>query len=209
MIDKRVYLLQVGLKQLGFYNGILDGDEGPMTRGAFAAWEATLSGAIATGTSIAARIVEIAATQLGIREVTKNQGPGLEKFWTATSYEDGYANREPYCAAFVCWVVREACAGRSITFSLPTSALAYDFEKWGAANAKKGVSVLAKGAALKPGDIFTLAAASHVGIIKAVNKTTATTIEGNTDGSGSREGDGVYERTRTIVSLRKVVRITA
>jgi hypothetical protein len=62
---------------------------------------------------------------------------------------------------------------------------------------------------IKPGDIFTLSAASHVGIIKSVGKTTVVTIEGNTDGSGSREGDGVYERTRTIVSLRKVISIVS
>ena len=209
MKDKRVYLLQVGLKHLGFYTGILDGDEGPMTRGAIAAWEATLDGTAATSSEIPARIVEIAASQIGIREVTKNQGPGIEKYWAATTYPDGHTNREPYCAAFVCWVVREADGDKKVPFSLPKSPVAYDIEKWAVANAKKGVTTVARTSAPKPGDIFTLTAASHVGIIKSVGKSMVTTLEGNTDGSGSREGDGVYERTRTIASLRKVVRITA
>lgn len=207
MKDKRVYLLQVGLKQLGFYNDVCDGDEGPMTRAAITSWESTLSGAAVAGNSIASRIVEIAATQLGIREVTKNQGLGIEKYWTATTYPGGFKNREPYCAAFVCWTVREAVGDTKAAFSLPESPVAYDFEKWGISNSKKGVTVLSRDATLKPGDIFTLAAASHVGIIKSVGKSTVVTIEGNTDGSGSREGDGVYERSRTIASLRKVIRI--
>lgn len=201
--------MQVGLKQLGFDPGLPDGDEGPHTRAAFAAWEASIAGDSNTTESIAARLVEIAKTQVGIREVTKNQGPGIEKFWTATSYKDGFKNREPYCAAFVCWLVHEACKNQAIPFSLPTSPVAYDFEKWGAANSNKGVSVLSNSASLKAGDIFTLATASHVGLIKSVGKSTVTTIEGNTDGSGSREGDGVYERTRAIVSLRKIIRINS
>lgn len=197
--------MQVGLKELGFYTDLLDGDEGPKTKAAFAAWEASLSPVI-TGT-IASRIVSIAATQIGVREVTKNQGPGIEKYWAATTYPDGFDNREPYCAAFVCWVIREACAGLTTKFSLPKSPVAYDIEKWGVANTKNGVAVKTNKSALKAGDIFTLSAASHVGIIKSVGKSTVVTIEGNTDGSGSREGDGVYERTRTIASLRKIVSI--
>ena len=44
-------------------------------------------------------IVAIAAAQLGVHETSANQGPGLEKCWTATSYgPDGYKNREPWCA---------------------------------------------------------------------------------------------------------------
>lgn len=197
--------MQVGLKELGFYTDLLDGDEGPKTRAAFSAWEASLN---VTGT-IASRIVSIAATQIGIREVTKNQGEGIEKYWTATTYAEGFKNREPYCAAFVCWVIREACAGREVPFSLPKSPVAYDFEKWAGANAKKGVLMLSNVHTPQAGDIFTLSTASHVGLIKSVNKSMVVTIEGNTDGSGSREGDGVYERTRTIASLRKIIRIVS
>jgi hypothetical protein len=205
MKDKRVYLMQVGLKTLGFYTDLLDGDEGPKTKAAFAMWEASIN---STG-NIPSRIVERAASQIGVREVTKNQGPGIEKYWTATTYPDGFENREPYCAAFVCWAVREACVGQTYSFTLPKSPVAYDFESWGIANAKKGVTVKPNTTTIKPGDIFTLSAASHVGIIKSVGKTTVVTIEGNTDGSGSREGDGVYERIRTIVSLRKVISIVS
>lgn len=199
--------MQAGLKSLGFDPGKLDGDEGPKTKSAFNAWLASL---VSTSSdSIADDVVRVAKTQIGLRETSKNQGPGLAKYWTATTYPTGYANREPYCAAFVCWVVREACLNKVIPFSLPNSPVAYDFEKWGAANASKGVSVLTNKSTPKPGDIFTLATASHVGIIKSVDSLTVTTIEGNTDGSGSREGDGVYEKIRRIATIRKLVRINS
>lgn len=204
--DNRVYLMQAGLKSFGFDPGLLDGDEGPKTQSAYNAWLSSLTPTVVSD-SIPAKIVTIAQTQVGLRETSKNQGPGLEKYWSATTYPTGYANREPYCAAFVCWAVREACLNSTIPFSLPRSPVAYDIEKWGAANSSKGVSVLTNKSTPKPGDLFTLATASHVGIVKSVSANTITTIEGNTDGSGSREGDGVYEKIRRIATVRKFVRI--
>lgn len=39
----------------------------------------------------------------------------------------------------------------------------------------------------------------HAGIVsEVINETTFKSIEGNTNGAGSREGDGVYEKTRTV-----------
>ena len=76
-------------------------------------------------------LVEIAESQLGITESSKNHGEGIAKFWEATNYPDGYANREPYCAAAVCWIVRSAM-GESIAWSFkrPQSATAFGFEDW-------------------------------------------------------------------------------
>jgi hypothetical protein len=207
MKDRSIYLQQHALQSLGFYKGVLDGDEGPMTRAARAAWEASLV-LSPTPNAIIARMLAAARKEVGTRETSKNQGPGLAKYWTATSYHRGYDNREPYCAAFVCWVIEQATAGSSHAFSLPRSPVAYDFEKWGAANAGKGVQVLPGGSTPKPGDIFTLTSTSHVGIVLSVTGSRMQTIEGNTDGSGSREGDGVYQRERPISSTRKLVRIT-
>jgi peptidoglycan hydrolase-like protein with peptidoglycan-binding domain len=215
--DTRTFLIQTGLKSLGYdfgpapsKYGIIDGDEGPKTRAAVAAFEASKAaseGKPQTGT-VAAIMVELAKGQLllNVRETSKNQGPEIKKFWSATTYPDGYENREPYCAAFMCWLVREAVGGRTVPFSLPRSPLAYDFEKWATANAAKGVSFTT---APKAGDIFTLATASHVGLVVGVDGSSIITIEANTDGSGSREGDGVYKRTRSISSVRKFIRIAA
>jgi peptidoglycan hydrolase-like protein with peptidoglycan-binding domain len=206
MKDRSIYLQQYALQALGFYKDKLDGAEGPITRAARAAWEASLV-LSPTPNAIIARFLAAARKEVGTRETSKNQGPGIAKYWTATSYPKGYDNREPYCAAFVCWCLAQAVTGADHAFTLPRSALAYGFEKWATANKGKGVQLLNGGSVPKPGDIFTLSAVSHVGIVLSVSGSRMKTIEGNTDGSGSREGDGVYQRERTISSTRKLVRI--
>ena len=42
-MDARIYLLQFALREKGFYQGRLDGDEGPLTRAAFAAWQSSIA----------------------------------------------------------------------------------------------------------------------------------------------------------------------
>jgi peptidoglycan hydrolase-like protein with peptidoglycan-binding domain len=123
MKSRDTYLQQVGLRELGFDPGPLDGDAGPKTQAARAAWESSLESA-APG-SIAARIVGLARADLGIRETEgKNHGPGIAKFWPATNYPTGYANREPYCAAAVCYWVKEAAGSIKPAFDLPRTATA-------------------------------------------------------------------------------------
>lgn len=204
--DKHVYLEQVGLKQLGFDPGPLDGDRGPKTNGAFSRWEASLITSTPT-TTIAEKLVDLARTQVGIFEVSRNQAPGIAKYWTATTYPNGMTNREPWCAAFTCWLVKTAVGDTPIKWSLPKSPVAYDNEKWGAANEGKGVHVLKSSEKPKAGDIFTLATASHTGLVIGVSGSNVTTIEGNTNAAGSREGDGVYIKTRPISTIRKFIRI--
>ena len=49
---------------------------------------------------VANRLVSVGKNELGVVETSKNQGAGIEKYWTATSYgPSGYKNREPWCAA--------------------------------------------------------------------------------------------------------------
>lgn len=211
--DTKTFLIQTGLKSLGFdfgpppaKYGRIDGDLGPKTQAAISAFEAAQSAKPdAPKGTFGASLVDLATQELikDIRETSKNQGPEIAKYWTATTYADGYKNREPYCAAFICWLFMTAAAGRKVPFTLPRSPVAYDFEAWARANAGKGVGFVTKPQA---GDVFTLATASHVGLVVGVNGSTVTTIEANTDGSGSREGDGVYKRSRSIASVRKFIR---
>lgn len=212
--DPKIYLLQVGLKSLGFPPGDCDGEDGPETQGAFQRFQAARQEALGasgdkSAVSIAERLLQAAMTQEGVRESEgKNRGPGIRKFWGATSYGfEAYDNREPYCAAFVCWAVQQGIGDTIVPFKRPDSAKAYDLDAWAAANGKKGIKTGISPASAKPGDLFTLATASHCGIIVAVKGGMLHTIEGNTDGSGSREGDGVYQRTRSFASIRNIHRI--
>lgn len=213
MYDTKTFLIQTGLKSLGFdfgpppaKYGKLDGDFGPKTQAAITAFEAARSPEAPQG-AFGASLVDLATQELlkDVRETSKNQGAEIAKYWTATTYPTGYANREPYCAAFVCWLFMIAAKGRKVPFTLPKSPVAYDFEAWAKANAGKGVTVSKTPQA---GDVFTLATASHVGLVVGVSGSTVITIEANTDGSGSREGDGVYKRSRSIASVRQFIRAT-
>jgi cell wall-associated NlpC family hydrolase len=219
--NTKTFLIQTGLKSLGFdfgpppaKYGPIDGDEGTKTLAAISAFEASRSNKFEgkQSRSFGSALVELATQELvkGIRETSKNRGPEIAKFWTATNYPDGYENREPYCAAFICWLFMMTAMGQKVSFSLPKSPVAYDFEKWAKANAGKGVGLLHPDCDYpKPGDVFTLSTASHVGLVVGVEGSTIITIEANTDGSGSREGDGVYKRSRAISSVRQFIRATA
>lgn len=207
MKNRDIYLMQAGLLSLGFDPGPLDGVTGSRTATARKAWEDSL--ADSTEPSLALRLIPVFAGLVGIRETSHNQGEGIKQFWEATSYPRGYENREPYCAAALCWVVWKACFGLVVPFTLPKSPVAYDFEKWALANEDRGVKLLPAGTPPKPGDIFTLQAASHVGLIASVHGRSMSTLEANTDGVGGREGDGIYRKTRSVSGIRKLIRITA
>lgn len=155
-------------------------------------------------------LVEIAGTQVGITETSKNQGEGIAKYWEATSYPDGYKNREPYCAAAVCWIVREAM-GSSIawTFSPPKSATAFGFEDWSLAQDHSTQTKRNPRGDIQPGDIVIFKF-SHIGIaVSSVDRAGHfRCIEANTGPNGERDGDGVWKKTRHIDLVRSRIRFT-
>ncbi|WP_038168590.1 hypothetical protein [Verrucomicrobium sp. BvORR106] len=162
--------------------------------------------------SIAEAIAEAAESQIGIRESEgQNRGPGIEKFWTATSYKTGYQNREPWCAAFVCWCILEALLRLSIKppFKRPTTAQAFGFEPWATYSDTDNVKLVPTTGDIRRGDIIVYSF-SHVEIATKDTPKSVNLVEcvgGNTNDAGSREGDGVYRKQRRRKSFRAVVRI--
>ena len=156
------------------------------------------------------KLVEIAETQLGIVETSKNQGDGIAKYWEATNYADGYKNREPYCAAAVCWIVREAMGSSiSYTFKRPKTATAFGFEDWSLAQDASTNTKKNPRGDIQPGDIVIFKF-SHVGIAcsPADKSGHFKCIEANTGPSGERDGDGVWKKRRHIDLVRSRVRFT-
>jgi len=157
-------------------------------------------------------IIRIAKAEVGVREIANtNCGERVDQYKAATwlNPKKGWA----WCAAFVCWVVREAMASTGVkqtkTFKRPRTAGAWDFENWSLKQDKTTNTKKPHGGDILPGDIvvFTF---SHIGI--AVSSPDYDGIvkvaEGNTDTAGSREGGGVYLKSRHISKIRSRIRFT-
>lgn len=101
----------------------------------------------------------------------------------------GWANGQAWCASFVCAVFKEVgLLGLIATPSPGVDQLAVGFKKAG-----RYSEYPALGAVVFYGSPADL---NHTGIVVAYNADTITTVEGNTNDNGSREGDGVYLKTR-------------
>lgn len=141
----------------------------------------------------------VARRFLGTREVSRNQSPEIATFWPDTSYPDGMRNREPWCAAFVCHCLAQAAreGWQHQCKTLPREAAVREFLTW--CKGRPGVHLFANGKDTpQPGDIVIfLPQLRHIGFIDHVERKTLYTVEGNTDGGGGRDGDGVYERQRS------------
>tara|TARA_R110000868_G_C10796813_1_gene756768 strand:- start:432 stop:923 length:492 start_codon:yes stop_codon:yes gene_type:complete len=158
---------------------------------------------------LAQAIIKVANAEIGVEEVnSSNSGKRVREYQSATSLGGtGWA----WCAAFVCWVVREAMEQCGIpqtpTFKRPTTASAWGFELWSLAqDATTWTKKPAKGE-IEPGDIiiFTF---SHIGIATSSPDSDGyvRTIEGNTDGQGSREGGAVLAKRRHVSKIRSRIR---
>lgn len=165
--------------------------------------------------SIAEAVAQAAESKVGVRESGgANKGAGLKPFFDADGYDpngplagdDGY----PWCAAFICWCVMVAVAGRAITFKRPKTPSAWGLEDWSLEQDKSTWTLKPPGRDIQRGDIVIFKF-SHVGI--AVGPVTSDgyvpTVEGNTNDMGIREGDGVYRKHRNIVTIRSRIRFRA
>jgi hypothetical protein len=155
-------------------------------------------------------IIKVATAEIGVTEVNgTNCGPRVNEYKAATVLPA--KESWPWCAAFVCWVVREAAARAGVpftnTFKRPTTAGAYAFEPWSLAQDDSTWTKKPHRGDIEPGDIviFTF---SHIGI--AVSRPDRNgyvlTVEGNTDGAGSREGGAVLRKSRHVSKIRSRIR---
>lgn len=131
----------------------------------------------------------------------KNRSPFIKRLWMSLGLDSYYDDREPWCCAFVSWCLLAASHGRPELignhFICPdvASALA-----WCKAHAQEVPLKLAR-----TGDVVIyLPHFSHIGIVDEVAELGVHTIEGNTDGSGGRDGDGVYRRFRPFLQIGSI-----
>jgi hypothetical protein len=153
-------------------------------------------------------IARAASSKVGVRESGgNNKGKELAPFFAADDYQpnatdDGY----PWCAAFVCWCVQVALAGRMVSFKRPTTPSAWGFEAWCKSVDRSVMLHKPHKGDIRRGDIvvFTF---SHIGIaVGDASNGRVATVEGNTDEAGSREGGGVFRKSRKLSEIRSVIR---
>lgn len=188
-----------------------DGVDGPRTwraiADAVALKPAIQPVTVATSGKLADELVGLARKEVGVEEVNgTNCGPRVNEYKAATWLDPKQS--WPWCAAFICWLMREAMKDGEYSFERPRTAGAWDFENW-AVKQKKGVDLKKPhNGDIKPGDIvmFTF---SHIGLaISEPKNGVVETIEGNTDGEGSREGGAVLVKKRKLSSIRSRIRMT-
>jgi CHAP domain len=207
-------LIQHGLKALGFYDGTTRGTPGSLTQAAYENYLLSLAVVAkpAVASSLAARLVDVLSSENGVREIpsNSNRGKRVEEYQRATWLGDtGWA----WCAAFICWGIKQIDDVTPLPFPRPRTAGAWDFERWAREDAAGGGVKLFKPVKsanpIKAGDIviFTF---SHIGLaIEDEKDGKVKTVEGNTSPSGSREGGGVYIQYRKTSLVRSHIRLFA
>ena len=161
--------------------------------------------------NLAQEIVRIATAEIGVEEDNgTNTGKRVNQYKAATNLP-AYQSW-PWCAAFVCWVIREAlhsAGAKAMTygFTRPVTAGAWDFERWSREQDETTWTLKPHDGDIQAGDIviFTF---SHIGIaISSPDKRGfIKAVEGNTDAAGSREGGGVFEKQRHLSKIRSRIR---
>ena len=134
-----------------------------------------------------------------VKETTgANDGPWIEAMQRVTGNKAG----DPWCASFVAFCLGIAFKGKS---PLPATASCDALLVF----ARKSGRLIPL-TDVEPGDVFLVMAAGsdtdaiHTGFVTAVHpaETGVDTIEGNTNPGGSRDGWGVFQRSRPVDRLR-------
>lgn len=188
-----------------------DGKVGPLT------W-AALFGPDAVGpqagvdSPFLAAVLGKAASQLGVREQPRdsNSGPEVDEYLRRAGVPLTLpASRKSWCCAFVYWCFDEAAreAGRANPMVRTAGCLDH-WNRAAGSGARRIVASRAAGdpALLRPGMVFIMdfgGGLGHTGFVERVNGGLIHTVEGNTDASGTREGGGVYARTRKVKDVNR------
>jgi hypothetical protein len=158
-------------------------------------------------------IADIATVEIGVKEHGNNSGAKIREYQACTTLRPA---AWPWCAAFVCWVIDQWLEDPKAVAWLnlktltpekwrPKTALAYGFLQW-AKDRPATTEILSDKAKAQAGDIVVYDF-SHVGIVIQDKGSRIITVEGNTNGAGSREGDGVYRKDRPKSIARNFIRI--
>ncbi len=152
--------------------------------------------------TLAETALDVAIQYDDVRETRPNRGPHVDLFVRSVGldpeeFEATHGKGPAWCAAFVYHCFIRAAALQQVSNPAPRTAGAVRLYQYGL---KNGYRVLDPQA----GDVFVVdhgKGKGHTGFVVSVDDEHVRTIEGNTNGAGSREGDGVHRRERTVASI--------
>ena len=181
----------------------MDGKIGAIT------WESlfgpeTISGSSEAESELLKQTIVVARGQVGTMEEPpgSNKGPKVSAYLQSVNCPPGSF----WCAAFVYWCFRDAAD--SLNRQTPVFKTGGCLMHWNNTKGKKITAKEAKGAPdlVKPGQIFIIDHGNgfgHTGLIEKVNGGFISTIEGNSNPSGSSNGIGVFQLERKISRISK------
>jgi peptidoglycan hydrolase-like protein with peptidoglycan-binding domain len=188
---------------------VVDGIVGPIT------WDAlrvptTPDTAAVPVANLPTDALEFALAEVGTREQPRgsNRGPRVDEYIRAVGLDP--ADAHPWCAAFLYWCFEQAAQRAGRANPVPKSASV--LEQWKRSTKTAPVVRIATAdavlnpALVRPGTVFVMDFGGGVGHTGLVINTAAgrlSTVEGNTNDGGSREGIGVFRREgRKIASIQ-------
>jgi hypothetical protein len=151
--------------------------------------------------------IAAAANDAKVREQppNSNSGPEVTQYLARTGLGPGYS----WCCAFVYYCMDEAA--KQLGRANPMVKTAGCLDHWTKSLARGATRIAYKDAIDNPGliragMIFIKSSGGglgHTGFVEKVEGGMLHTIEGNTDGSGTREGGGVYRLKRPVSYVNK------
>ena len=183
----------------------VDGKVGPVTWAAL--FGTDLPRQTSAGAPLPAKALVVAAQEIGVLEdpLGSNRGPQVDQYLRAVGLNPAEGSF-PWCAAFVYWCFNQAA--KALNVANPLVKTAGVLEHWNQAGARgtrrlSTVECTDNPSLVQPGMIFVLTTGSgfgHTGLVEEVRGVFLTTIEGNTNAGGSREGIGVFRREARRIS---------
>lgn len=158
-------------------------------------------------TEFTEKLLEVAAKEVGVMEqpLGSNRGPRVDEYLRSVGL-DPTKGSWPWCAAFCYWCFRTALSDIYVPLDPkieipPRTAGVIDH--W---SKTRGYKYGPNTNPIPVGAFFLIDEGhglGHMGIVEVVNKDVLTTIEGNTNEDGSRNGVGVFRRKRRLTEINK------
>lgn len=151
----------------------------------------------AGGRDIRVAVAQTYYAEIGTKEATgRNDGVRVNMYQHSVKQPSGTS----WCAAFVSWCLQQHGVRN------PKNA-------WSPAWFPRSATIWKQGTGTAPaaGDVFgiwytNLNRVGHVGFVDHWGSKYASTVEGNTNGAGAREGNGVWKKRRLIKQIYAVSR---